>query len=184
MSVSGYLRAIQESELELMRSWRNAPTVRANMYTRHEISSSEHRAWWERIRQREDQQYFMYENGDAPLGIVAFTSIDRVNSNSSWAFYASPDAPRGTGARMEFLALEHAFSTMQLYKLYCEVLAFNTSVIRLHQKFGFQIEGTFRKHHKIDDDYVDIIRMGLFADEWTSKRNQMLAKLTGARQEQ
>lgn len=183
MSALGHLRVIQDNELELMRSWRNAPSVRANMYTRHEISAAEHQAWWERTRQREDQQYFMYENGNTPLGIVGFTAIDRVNLNCSWAFYAAPDAPRGTGARMEFLALEHAFNTLQLHKLNCEVLAFNTAVIKLHQKFGFLIEGTFRQHHKVGDDYIDIIRMGLLADEWVSKRDQMQAKLTGAQQE-
>jgi len=180
MSVLGHLRAIRDSELETMRSWRNAPTVRANMYTRHEISADEHQAWWERTRLREDQQYFMYENANTPLGIVGFSAIDRVNSNCSWAFYAAPDAPRGTGARMEFLALDHVFNTMGLHKLHCEVLAFNTPVIRLHQKFGFLIEGTFRKQHKAEDGYVDIIRMGLLADEWAGKRDVMQAKLTGA----
>lgn len=182
MSVLGRLRSIQDCELELMRSWRNAPTVRANMYTRHEISAAEHLAWWERTSQRQDQRYFMYENEGTPLGIVAFTAIDLVNSNSSWAFYASPEAPRGTGARMEFLALDYAFSTLCLHKLHCEVLAFNTAVVRLHQKFGFLIEGTLRQHHKMDDGYVDIIRMGLLAEEWASNRNTMQAKLIGARQ--
>lgn len=181
MSVLGHLRTIQDCELELMRSWRNAPTVRANMYTRHEISATEHLAWWERTSKRQDQQYFMYENGNTPLGIVAFTSIDLTNSNSSWAFYAAPDAARGTGARMEFLALDYAFNTLSLHKLHCEVLAFNTAVVRLHQKFGFLIEGTLRQHHKMDNGYVDIIQMGLLAEEWASKREMMHAKLVGAR---
>ena len=42
LSDLGGLRGIKEDELELMLSWRNAPKVRENMYTRHEISLSEH----------------------------------------------------------------------------------------------------------------------------------------------
>ncbi|MFA7439924.1 MAG: UDP-4-amino-4,6-dideoxy-N-acetyl-beta-L-altrosamine N-acetyltransferase [Sphingomonadaceae bacterium] len=183
MSASGQLRAIEDHELELMRSWRNAPSVRANMYTRHEISPAEHLSWWQRTRSREDQQYFMYENDASPLGIVGFTAIDRVNSNCSWAFYAAPNAPRGTGSRMEFLAIDHVFTTIGLHKLHCEVLAFNAPVIRLHQKFGFLIEGTFRQHHRLDGNYIDIVRLGLLADEWASKRNEMQTRLTGAPQE-
>lgn len=41
---------------------------------------------------------------------------------------------------MEYLALEYAFKDMGLHKLFCEVLAFNAPVIKLHQKFGFKIE--------------------------------------------
>lgn len=173
----GCLRAIKPEELEMMLSWRNALSVRANMYTRHEISLVEHLAWWERIQTRSDQQYFMYEYQATPFGIVAFNGIDRTNQNSSWAFYASPNAPKGTGSRMEYLALEHAFSRIQLHKLCCEVLAFNTPVIRLHEKFGFKVEGILREQHKIDAAFVDIYRLGMLASEWATKRDQMLNKL-------
>lgn len=175
---AGKLRAIKDSELELMRAWRNAPSVRMNMYTRHEISADEHRNWWLSIQSREEQQYFMYELSGTPTGIVAFTSIDRANQNSSWAFYASPEAPKGTGVRMEFLALEYAFLQMGLHKLHCEVLAFNMPVIKLHQRFGFKVEGIFREHHKVDDVFVDVFRLGLLALEWDESRQNMKEKIS------
>lgn len=183
MSISGLLRPIADSELELMLSWRNAPAVRANMYTRHEISAAEHLEWWRCTSQREDQQYCMYESAGEPLGIVGFTLIDRINSNCSWAFYAAPSAPRGTGSRMEFLALDHAFGTIGLHKLYCEVLAFNAPVIGLHRKFGFRIEGTFRDQHRKDGEYIDIVRLGMLSSEWADRRDEMKAGLTGSQQE-
>lgn len=174
----GTLRHIRTAELELMRSWRNAPEVRANMYTRHEISLEEHLAWWEKTSQRDDQTYFMYEHEGSPRGIVGITAIDRVNSNCSWAFYAAPHAPRGTGSRMEFLALEHVFGQLKLHKLHCEVLAFNEPVIKLHQKFGFNVEGVFKEHHLNGTAYVDIFRLGLLDREWASQRDVILQKLT------
>lgn len=140
-------------------------------------------AWWERTRQRTDQYYFMYEDWSIPLGIVGFTMVDRVNSNCSWAFYASPDAPRGTGSRMEFLALDEVFSNMRLHKLYCEVLAFNMPVIGLHRKFGFRIEGTFRGQHLRDGAFVDIVRLGILSQEWAHRRGAMQAVLACSQQE-
>lgn len=178
MEKIGLLRAIHDSELELMRAWRNAPSVRANMYTRHEISSEEHLAWWGRIQLRDDQKYFMYDLAGEPTGIVAFTDIDKENENSSWAFYASPTAPKGAGTRMEFLALDYAFLGLALHKLHCEVLSFNTPVINLHQKFGFKVEGIFRGQHKVDGVFVDIYRLGLLAAEWTTQRPLMAAKIS------
>lgn len=173
----GALRNIKPEELELMLSWRNAPSVRANMYTRHEIGLAEHLAWWARIQERTDQKFFMYEFQDTPLGIVAFTGIDSTSQNSSWAFYASPQAPKGTGSKMEFLALEHAFFNIQLHKLFCEVLAFNTPVIKLHQKFGFTVEGILREQHLVDGAFVDVYRLGVLATEWEAQREEMQQKL-------
>ena len=177
MNQLGLLRGIAEHEIDLMRSWRNEPSVRANMYTHHEITPEEHATWWDMIAGRPDRKYFMYEFCGEPCGIVALTGIDAENNNSAWAFYTSPGARKGSGSRMEFLMLEHAFGELQLHKLYCEVLAFNTAVIKMHQKFGFRIEGVFRGQHKLDERYVDIVRLGMFADEWKERRQAMLVQL-------
>lgn len=174
---TGKLRPIADDELELVRQWRNAPSVRGNMYTRHEISREEHRSWWERTRGRTDQRHLIYERNGCPLGVVAFTAIDPVNENSCWAFYASPDAPQGTGSLMEIQALDYAFSVLGIRKLYCEVLAFNTPVIKLHQKFGFTVEGVFRQQHKFEGEFVDIYRLGILAPEWSERREELVARI-------
>ena len=173
----GSIRPIKPEDLALMLSWRNDPSVRVNMYSRHEISLDEHLAWWKRTQERPDQKYFMYELQGAPMGIVAFTGIDTTNRNSSWAFYSSPKAPRGTGSRMEWLALDYAFQHVGLHKLGCEVLAFNTTVIKLHQKFGFKIEGILREQHVRDDTFVDVYRLGILEDEWKESRAGILKRL-------
>ncbi len=177
VSSLGVLRPIQTEDLKLMLSWRNAPSVRANMYTQHEITLSEHLEWWSRTHDRLDQRYFMYEFNAEPNGIVAFTGIDGLSKNSSWAFYASPEAVKGTGSRMEYLALEYAFQELQLNKLCCEVLASNGTVIKLHQKFGFKVEGVLREQHLIEETFVDVYRLGLLLREWTDHRAEMLNKL-------
>lgn len=173
----GKLRDIATDELELMRAWRNAPAVRANMYTRHEISQEEHLAWWAHISGRNDQQYFMYELAGVPSGIVAFTGIDKGRRNSSWAFYSAPNAAKGTGSKMEYLALEQAFEELHLHKLCCEVLAFNSAVIKLHQRFGFLVEGVLRDQHLVDGNFVDVYRLGILSHEWAALRLSMAEKI-------
>lgn len=177
MKSLGVLRSIADEELELMRTWRNEPAVRTNMYTQHEISREEHLSWWSRTQTRTDQKYFMYEMAGMPIGIAAFTCIDIHSQNSAWAFYASPSAPKGTGSKMEFLMLDHAFDELRLHKLYCEVLAFNTLVIKLHHKFGFSTEGVFRQQYQLDGNFVDIYRLGILATEWQEHRQTILEKL-------
>lgn len=174
----GLLREIADDELPLMLEWRNSPEVRANMYTQHVISLDEHLAWWGRIKESSTHKYFMYEQAGIPLGIVGFVGVDLGNKKSSWAFYASRTAPRGTGSKMEYLALEFAFSQLGLNKLYCEVLAFNTAVIKLHQKFGFSVEGVLREQCLLERKFIDVYMLGLLAREWAGQRKLMLEKLS------
>jgi len=173
----GALRRVAAPDLADMLAWRNAPETRRHMYTRHEISQEEHRAWWARMQSRDDAQYFIYEFKGNAAGVVGFTSIDRVSRNCAWAFYASPEAPRGSGTRMEFLALEHVFSALALHKLYCEVLSTNPSVIKLHQKFGFVVEGVFKEHHQMDGEFIDVFRLALLENDWRHHRDAMLSRI-------
>ncbi len=177
MSVFGRLRAIGLDELETIRVWRNAPNVRANMYTQQEISREEHLAWWENSAKLPENLYLMYENGGRALGVVYFNRMDRVNRNAAWGFYASPCAPKGTGSKMEFLALDYAFGELKLYKIYCEVLSYNSAVIKLHNKFGFSQEGVFKEQFRCGEEYVDIHRFGLLSIDWLDIRLQMESRI-------
>ncbi len=179
MNRFGKLRSVADHEVACMREWRNMPAVRKNMYTRHEISAEEHAQWWARTSARADQAYAMYENAAGrACGVVGMTQIDRTHLNCSWAFYTAPEAPRGTGSCMEFLAIERAFLDWGMHKLCCEVLDFNTPVIKMHRKFGFQIEGVLRQQHQVDGTFHDIYRMGLLASEWRGGcRAAMLERL-------
>jgi UDP-4-amino-4,6-dideoxy-N-acetyl-beta-L-altrosamine N-acetyltransferase len=174
----GILRPLLNAELDMVRDWRNAPAVRMNMYTQHEISRTEHAGWWDDVKRDGRKQYMMYVADESPCGIVAFTAIDQANQNCAWAFYTAPSAPRGAGSRMDYLALEHVFTVLGLQKLYCEVLSFNAPVLRMHKKFGFVEEGVFRHQYKAQDGYVDVHRLGLLRDEWLAKRDQLLAVIT------
>ena len=174
----GSLRPIQDEDLMMILTWRNAPTVRSNMYNTHVINRNEHLAWWGRVKSSNNQQYFLYIQNGNPSGVVSFNQIDRIqNRNAFWAFYASPEAPTGTGSRMEIMALDYAFGSLKLNKLCCEVLAFNKPVLKLHEKFGFKTEGVFREHHCHDGSLVDVYRLGILIHEWEERRDSLVSKL-------
>lgn len=177
MSSLGTLRAIRQDELERVLSWRNAESVRRNMYSRHVISSAEHLEWWNSLQGRLDRRYFMYECSGVPLGVVGFSDLGGVDAVGTWAFYADPESPKGTGSKMEFLALDMAFGELGLRKLRCEVLEFNTAVLKLHQKFGFSIEDVPQKQHLYEGEQVGIVQFGLLSSEWQEKRPVILDKL-------
>lgn len=169
------LRPLSESDLSTMLEWRNAPAVRENMYTKHEISKEEHREWF--VRQQTDKysRWYIYEDEvNNPQGVVYFTQYQPEQRNSFWGFYAGKNARPGIGSRMELEALDHAFTNLGLHKLNCEVIASNNKVIALHKKFGFREEGVFRDIHFDGNKFLDVIRLGIISSEWLSKRAEII----------
>lgn len=174
----GLLREIKESELELIREWRNRKDVRLNMYNRHEISKSEHLEWWSSLGKSDDKKYFIYEdlNSNA-VAVVYFTQINKVDNSSFWGFYLGECAAKGAGAFVEYVAIDYAFNVLGLHKLNCEVLAFNAPVLKMHAKFGFETEGVFREQHLYNENYVDIYRLGILKKEWLDSSDKMYKRL-------
>lgn len=171
------IRPLKTDDLETILEWRNAKNVRKNMYSQNIITIEEHRLWWARTKNREDARYFVYQLNEVSFGVISFTAIDKYQGHASWAFYAAPDAPKGTGSWMEVLALDYALIELGLNKLTCEVLSYNVRVIDKHKNFGFKVEGVFVEQFRNEFGYSDIIRLALFANDWRSQRSQIVEKL-------
>ena len=174
----GEVRALSEGDLEMLRGWRNAPEVRLRMYTQHEISPEEHRRWWEAKSRSERDRLLIFSQGGRPCGFFAFSEIHPDWRTASWAFYAAPDAPKGTGSRMEMRALDMAFGELGLRKLCCEVLSSNPGVLALHLKHGFVQEGLLRHHVRTPEGFDNIHQLAIFAQDWAATRPVMLQRLS------
>ena len=166
------LRNMETHDLSMVLSWRNHENVRKYMYTQSKISEEEHAKWWQTVKRTKDCKYLIYEADGIPLGVISFNAINLMHKRSTWAFYASSDAPKGSGSKMEFLALNYAFGTLLLRKLSCEVLSYNSSVISMHKKFGFEEEGRFLSHFWIGEQSWDVIRLATFKENWEKRRSQ------------
>lgn len=168
------LRPMVEDDLETVLEWRNQPWIRANMYTDHQISLEEHRAWFSRAKTDPNAAYLVCECDGVPIGCVNFVQIERKNEKAFWGFYLGEEnGPKGRGSAMEFLALDYAFGPLGLRKLCAEVFAFNEKVLKLHGKFGFQQEGVYRRHVLKNSAYQDVVAIALFKEEWQSLREKM-----------
>lgn len=151
---------------------RNHPAVRGNMYTDHVISEDEHFRWIGRLR--ENLSAFFYAvvvDGDV-IGGAGVSLIDRTHKRADWAFYLSPAVHgRGLGSALERKFVSFAFNEFGLEKLNCEVIDFNDSVVRMHERFGFSREGVRRKHVIRNGASHDIVLLGVTKDEWLAQGN-------------
>jgi len=171
------LRRLAETDLERVRGWRMQPDVARYMYTEPSITPQQQRAWFERVDRSPSEIYWIIEliDGDQPVGLISLNDIDHVHRRCSWAYYLGEDAGRGRGLGrlLEPNIYDHVFRTMEFHRLWCEVLAFNKGVIRLHERFGSRVEGTLRDHVIKNGENHDVVRMGILEPEWRALRETL-----------
>jgi UDP-4-amino-4,6-dideoxy-N-acetyl-beta-L-altrosamine N-acetyltransferase len=167
------LRRLRAQDGDQVLAWRNSPEVAAFMYTDRRIGPDEHAAWLSRALDADDRRYWVIELDGSGVGVANLARIDRANHRCEWAFYLADPATRGrgVGACVEYAVLEHVFAPpLELNKLWCEVLIDNTSVWRLHERFGFQREALFRDHVWKGGRFHDVVGLGLLAADWREAR--------------
>jgi UDP-4-amino-4,6-dideoxy-N-acetyl-beta-L-altrosamine N-acetyltransferase len=178
------LRALEDGDRERLFDWRNRPEVAAFMYTDHQITREEHARWFAGIAGDQRRAYWIIELDGRPVGPANFYDIDRGQGRGSWAYYLADPSVRGkgVGGYVEFLMIEQAFGPLEkngmgLRKLWCEVLVSNEAVWKLHQKFGFKQEALYRAHVVKAGAPLDVMGLGLLADEWPTVRPAMAQRL-------
>jgi UDP-4-amino-4,6-dideoxy-N-acetyl-beta-L-altrosamine N-acetyltransferase len=144
------------------------------MYTDHEITMDEHRAWFERLRREPDPPFLVFEFRGMPIGVVQVTQIDRRNNKCYWGFYiGDPEAPPGSGTALGFFGLNHIFEVMKIRKLCAEAFASNSASLKFHKRLGFVEEGRLVRHVLKSGRYEDIVSFALFQEDWIRHRSRV-----------
>lgn len=175
------LRPLEARDSERVMGWRNQPDIRRWMYTDHVIAPEEHARWFAGALVDPRRTYWIVELDGAPVGLANLADIDPARRQATWAYYLADPAVRGrgVGAFVEFFVIEHVFGALGLNKLWCEVLVDNEAVWKLHEAFGFVREALFRAHAWKDGLPVDVVGLGLLADDWARQRATSRERLRG-----
>lgn len=162
------LRPLCGDDLDWVLQWRNAPSVRRFMLTRHEIQPEEHRRWFERLQGDATACWMVAEEADGrPVAVTGFSRMTL--GTADWGFYARPGAPPGTGTRLGQASLAWAFGPLGLRQLRGEVLADNVASLRLFRRLGFVERGVLREV-QIGGTAVGVHGFEIDAAAWQARR--------------
>lgn len=159
---------MRSEDQELVLAWRSNPELSKYMYT--DISKpqlSQQLKWFENVKDRPDFAYWMIHFNDKPVGVVNLAKLEPEHKRTDWAFYlgASDTRGKGIGSKVETAIIYYVFYVLGLEKLHCQVFSTNQSVIALHEKFGFKVEGVLRNHFLRGDAWNDLVLLSLFKSE-------------------
>ena len=142
------LRRLKDKDVSAMLEWMHDEAVACN-FKFDFLSMTEEKAL-DFIRNSfndTNQHFAIVDADDNYLGTISLKNISSTDSNAEFAIVLSRKSWGKNFAQQavkELLA--YAFETLNLHKIYLNVLAENVRANRFYQKCGFVSEGTFKEH--------------------------------------
>lgn len=168
---------LDSKNLKTIWEWRNSEQIRLNMMNDRIIEWEEHLAWYKRIKESAKYIYKVFVINERPVGLIDFTDIDVDHGKCNWGFYLGIDTPKGTGTQMCYHGLKYAFNELCIRKICAEVLAFNHASLKIHEKLGFHKEGILERHLLRSGNYIDVILLAIFHEQWVFKQDELIEKI-------
>lgn len=101
------------------------------------------------------------------IGVIGFVDYDSTHRKAELLVCFNEDGEENKAIREEAIMLWLTFgiTVLGLRKIYTHTLSTDSNTITLNEEFGFRVEGILKNEVIYDNQYYDILRMGLFAKE-------------------
>jgi RimJ/RimL family protein N-acetyltransferase len=133
---------LKESQIELLRTWRNQQFVVEQMEYSTFISSKQQQQWYEKIHNSSEHEYYIFSANDEAVGMVHLSKINFKDGNAEVGLFIGNPAFIGTGIALyaSLFILKQAFYKLNLKLLVAKVKKTNTVAIQYNSILGFQFD--------------------------------------------
>jgi RimJ/RimL family protein N-acetyltransferase len=161
------LRAIEEDDLPRINEGILDPEVSQYLSMAWPEPLAGTREWWQRVRSSDRDATFVIETlaGEFVGGCGLHQVSSRNRSAILGIWLAKPHWEKGFGTDAVRTLCRFAFQEMNLQRVELGVLETNPRGVRAYEKVGFKEEGRLRRFMFVDGRYVDMIMMGLLAED-------------------
>mgnify|MGYP001281095530 CR=1 FL=1 len=156
------LRAIEESDLELVREMMNDPEIESMTggYS-FPISEYQQKKWFENLLTNNQEVRTIIETKDfGAIGLVMLTDIDWKNRNAQFHSKIATSKNlrgKGYGTKATKALVKYAFEQLNLNLIYSEILKYNLPSQKAKEKCGFRKDGVLRNRIYKNGKYHDLV---------------------------
>ena len=156
------LRAVERSDLERMRDWRNQPEFRRHFREYRELNMVNQEQWFARISASANDFMFIIERSDdrAPIGVCGLVYVNWVLRSADISLYIGDDdvyidGPGGVAEEAARVLIRYGFEDLNLHKVWTELYSFDECKIALFTRLGFARDAVLRDNAYAGGRYHD-----------------------------
>lgn len=168
MSDNLILRTLEKTDLAFIHALYNNPDVASYWFEEPYLSMDYLEDAFDKNKNNPRDRQFILSDQEINVGFVELTMIDLRHRNAEFTIMIAPDYQGNGYAKIATrLAMDYAFSTLNLHKLYLLVDTINEKAIHVYEKAGFQQEGVAHEMFFVDGTYHDAAIMSILdRDYW------------------
>ncbi len=172
MRISGSqidLRTMEKGDLANKVRWYNDPEVNKTLLLEEKFELDKSLKWFETAKDDKSRRDFVIETRDSrAVGLIGLLHISKMHETAEcYGVIGEKEFwGKGIGTESHLLLIDWAFKNLGLHKIWADIRAENTAIIKIIQKLGFEVEGTLREEKLIRGKRIDVVRIGLLRDEF------------------
>lgn len=161
------LRAIEESDLELLHKWANDPATQDGIGELHFPSSMDfHKSWYEGLKNDKlNQRYIVDLPEKGAIGISSIMKIDWRNSHAWHGLVLGESSFRSKGYGIDAImaTMHYAFHEMNLQRLDGSMIEYNKLSLSTYcgKRLGWEIVGRRMSYYFRKGQYWDQVLVGI-----------------------
>jgi ribosomal-protein-alanine N-acetyltransferase len=180
------LRALETKDVDYLYAYRNDWEVVRHLggfsagYSRANLQE-----WIKVHSNRADEVLWTIADAltDQCIGHVGLYQIDSRVRKGQFAIMIGDRSHwgKGVGTRVTQTVVSWAFAQLNLHKVSLHVLSNNDRAVRIYELLGFRPEGILRDEQFRDGQFLDLIIMAVFEDEWRAQHGSTMGAVETAK---
>lgn len=121
----------------------------------------------------QSERRFVVEREHVRVGLVELVEINHIHRRAEFQIIVAPEHQgKGYASIASAMAMDYAFTVLNLYKLSLIVDCENEKAIKVYKKLGYREEGVLRHEFFVNGEYRDVIRMAIFQPDYLARRGK------------
>ena len=167
------LRAVEISDLEYLKNWRNNSEFRKNFREVRELNSVNQDNWFNKINSSSND--FMFTiirlEDNIPIGACGLLYINWIIRSADFSFYIGIEDyyidNLGLAKEATELLIKYGFNNLNLNKIWMELYEFDSKKLNFFKNhFSFKIDGKLRDNSFEDGRYFNSYIISLIQSEY------------------
>lgn len=168
------LRPLEREDLRFVHELDNNETVMHYWFEEPYEAFVELADLYDRHIHDQSERRFVAETAGERVGLVELVEINHIHRRAEFQIIIAPEHQgKGYATAATRLAMDYAFTVLNLYKLYLIVDCANERAVKVYAKLGFTEEGRLREEFFVDGEYRDVLRMAIFQPEYLRRRKEL-----------
>ncbi len=103
--------------------------------------------------------------GLKPIGNIRLFNFHRVHNRAelSFLFYDMDEWGKGYATESLKAVIKYAFEILKLHRIHADYYEVNSASARIFEKLGFSVEGIYKQHFWLNDNFIDSVRVAKIA---------------------